>query len=95
MEFLAGTQMEGPGRSVLGQLPALRDAGTDAAFLQIEPDQGIIHRRLVDRIARPSFQDRVQGLRAERFDGKDQRPLLRLGREGMAGERSEQECEGV
>src|SRR5262249_1851285 len=34
---------------------------------------------LVDRVARPSFKDRIERLGAKRFDGEDERALLLLG----------------
>ena len=76
--FWPGAHVEGPGQPVIGQLPFLRHAGTDAALLDIEPDQRVVHRRLIHRIARPPLQDRVQRLRGQRLDGEDQRALLRL-----------------
>ena len=61
------------------ELPAFGDAGTDAALLEVEADQRVVHHRLVDGVARPSFEDRIERLGAERFDGEDERALLVLG----------------
>ena len=44
----------------------------------VEADQRIVHHRLVDRIARPAFEDRIERLGAQRFDGEDKRALLVL-----------------
>jgi hypothetical protein len=56
VEGLAGPQEEGPGEAVGRELPPLGDAGTDAALLEIEADQRIVHDRLVDGVARPAFE---------------------------------------
>jgi hypothetical protein len=76
---LAGPEIEGPGEAVGGELPAFGDAGADAAFLEVEADQRVVHHRLVDRIARPPFEDRIERLGAQRLDGEDERALLVLG----------------
>ena len=81
VERLAGPQIEGPGQAVGRELPAFGDAGADAAFFEVEADQRVVHHRLVDRIARPAFEDRIERLGAERFDGEDERALLVLGAE--------------
>ena len=79
VEGLAGPEMEGPGHAVGRELPAFGDAGADAAFCEVEADQRVVHDRLVDRVARPPFEDRIERLGAERFDGEDERALLVLG----------------
>ena len=87
-----GRMIEGPGQAVGRQLPLLGDAGADAAFREVEADQRVVHHRLVDRVARPAFEDRIERLGAERFDGEDQGALSGPGREAArwptAGERA-------
>ena len=39
VELLPGADVEGPGQTVLGHLPALGHAGPDAALLEIEADE--------------------------------------------------------
>ena len=85
VERLAGPQMEGPRHAVGRELPAFGDAGADAAFFEVEADQRIVHHRLVDRIARPAFEDRIERLGAQRFDGEDERALLVLGKKRHRG----------
>ena len=79
VERLAGPEIEGPRQAVGRELPAFGDAGADAAFFEVEADQRIVHHRLVDSVARPPFEDRIERLGAERFDGEDERALLVLG----------------
>jgi hypothetical protein len=95
VEGLAGPDEEGPGQAVGRHFPTFSDAGTDAAFLEIEADQRIVHDRLVDSVARPALEDRVERLGAERFDGEDKRAFLILGvdRRDRADERGDGESQ--
>jgi hypothetical protein len=96
VEGLAGPQEEGPAEAVGREFPTLGNAGTDAALLEIEADQRIVHDRLVNGVAWPAFEDRVERLGAERFDGKDERAFLVLGvdRRDRADERGDGESDG-
>ena len=80
-----GRMIEGPGQAVGRELPAFGDAGADAALLEVEADQRVVHHRLVDRVARPPFEDRIERLGAQRFDGEDERALLVLGAKRRRG----------
>jgi hypothetical protein len=95
VEGLAGPDEEGPGQAVGRHFPTFGDAGTDTAFLEIEADQRIVHDRLVDGVARPAFEDRVERLGAERFNGEDERAFLVLGvnRRDRADERGDGESQ--
>jgi hypothetical protein len=85
VERLAGPEIEGPRQAVGREFPAFSDAGADAAFFEVEADERVVHDRLVDRVARPTFEDRVERLGAERFDGEDERALLVLGAKRRQG----------
>ena len=93
---LAGANEEGPGQAVGRELPAFGDAGPDPALLQVEPDQRVVHHRLVDGIARPALEDRIERLRAKRFDGEDKRAflILRPERRGDGDNQSDSESRG-
>ena len=77
--FWPGRRWKVQARPSGDELPSFGDAGADAAFLEVEADQRVVHHRLVDGVARPAFEDRIERLGAERFDGEDQRALLVLG----------------
>ena len=85
VEVLAGAQVEGPGQPVLGHDPALGNARSHTALLEIEADEAVIHGGLVDGVARASFEDRIEGLGRERLNGENQSAFLLLGRTGCNG----------
>ena len=79
MEGLVRPDEEGPAQAIGRHFPAFGDTGADAALLEIEADQRVVHDRLVDGVARPAFEDRIERLGAEQFDGEDERAFLVLG----------------
>ena len=81
--------MERPRQAVRRELPAFGDSRPDATFRDVEAHQRVVHGRLVDRVARPAFEDRIEGLRAERFDGEDQRAFLILRTNRRARDKSD------
>ena len=53
--------------------------GPTPPFSRSKPTSESYIDRLVDGVARPAFEDRIERLGAERFDGEDERALLVLG----------------
>src|SRR5262249_16312656 len=58
--------------------------------VEIEADKAVVHRCLIDGVARTPFENGIEGLGGERFNGEDQRALRLLGRSGCAAQQSQQ-----
>src|SRR5215831_10996821 len=71
VEGLTGPQVKDPRQPVLGHLPSLGNARSHAAFFEIKADKAVVHCGLVDRVARTPFENRIEGLGSQRFNGED------------------------
>ena len=75
--------ISGPGRRWKVQVSPSSDSshfsatpGPTPPFFVSNPTSEFVHRGLIDGVAGPAFEDRIQRLRRERVDREDQRSLL-------------------
>jgi hypothetical protein len=93
VELEALAEIERPALAVVGARPALRDAGTDAALLEIEPDERVPDRGVVVRVRRPRIRNGVHDLGAESVQRNDQRVLVLGTHRRRAGHEAEHRCD--